>query len=229
MKSTLKFEGIDFELANLNAQIEEKKRLFISEASSVIKAAKEKDKKAICNHLYWYYPHLVGINLIASMLEVPLKKARSYISPIQYENRCRDCGEMIVVDISSQNQLKNLVLAYRYDRQLNQLQCEACKQKQKRRSVAQQEEWLREHESRKARIVELRTMQYKEYLQTEEWQETRRQALKRADFKCQLCNGRGLLDVHHRTYERRGYENAKDLIVLCRDCHSKFHDKTTEN
>jgi 5-methylcytosine-specific restriction endonuclease McrA len=31
------------------------------------------------------------------------------------------------------------------------------------------------------------------------------------------------LDVHHRTYERRGAEKAEDVIVLCRRCHELFH------
>jgi hypothetical protein len=33
------------------------------------------------------------------------------------------------------------------------------------------------------------------------------------------------LDVHHRTYERVGQEQLRDLIVLCRTCHSRYHDK----
>jgi len=78
--------------------------------------------------------------------------------------------------------------------------------------------------SLKQELLELlRTMPYDEYLQTPEWQEKRKEALRRADYRCQLCNSDESLDVHHRTYERRGYELASDLIALCRDCHKTFH------
>ncbi len=68
-----------------------------------------------------------------------------------------------------------------------------------------------------------RTMPYREYLQTSEWQAARMQALRRADYRCQVCNRSGPLEVHHRTYERRGREAPQDLIVLCDRCHEVFH------
>jgi hypothetical protein len=44
--------------------------------------------------------------------------------------------------------------------------------------------------------------------------------------RCQVCNrGLGTLDVHHRTYERRGQELDEDLTVLCRACHGIFHEQ----
>lgn len=67
-------------------------------------------------------------------------------------------------------------------------------------------------------------MPYKDYLKTDWWKEVREAALERANHRCQVCNGtRGGLNVHHRTYERRGFENPEDVIVLCRDCHALFH------
>lgn len=74
------------------------------------------------------------------------------------------------------------------------------------------------------RKIELQDMPYYDYLETPEWQERRQRALKRAGYRCQTCNAQGILNVHHRTYERRGCELDSDLIVLCRDCHQKFHD-----
>jgi 5-methylcytosine-specific restriction endonuclease McrA len=73
------------------------------------------------------------------------------------------------------------------------------------------------------RVQELRTMDYKRYLQTQHWQDIRRYALKYAKSRCQVCNGNGLVDVHHRTYENRGEERFSDVIVLCRRCHDLFH------
>lgn len=83
----------------------------------------------------------------------------------------------------------------------------------------------RRMEALRLRQQELRTMPYAEYLLTPEWQETRRAALKRAGFACQVCNTGERLHVHHRTYERRGAELARDLIVLCGPCHALYHGK----
>jgi hypothetical protein len=66
---------------------------------------------------------------------------------------------------------------------------------------------------------------YQEYLQTEHWAKARKTALERADFKCRVCNvGDTELHVHHRTYQRLGREREEDLIVLCKECHSLFHE-----
>lgn len=66
--------------------------------------------------------------------------------------------------------------------------------------------------------------EYREvYLRSEHWLRTRREALARADRRCQVCNGQQSLDVHHRTYERLGAELPTDLTVLCRRCHDLFH------
>ena len=67
--------------------------------------------------------------------------------------------------------------------------------------------------------------EYKKYLSTKVWDEKRREKLKEAGYKCQLCSKKDVkLHVHHNTYERIGDEDMNDLIVLCEDCHKKFHD-----
>lgn len=66
---------------------------------------------------------------------------------------------------------------------------------------------------------------YQEYLDSEGWKAKRDMVRQYWDNRCALCNAEGELHVHHRTYERRGNERLTDLILLCKDCHSKFHDK----
>lgn len=73
------------------------------------------------------------------------------------------------------------------------------------------------------RLAALRAMPYAEYLRSPEWRERRQVALEAAGHRCQVCNAPGPLDVHHRTYERLGAEDAGDLFVLCRTCHDLFH------
>jgi hypothetical protein len=94
-------------------------------------------------------------------------------------------------------------------------QCQARGHAEREAASARQRE--RDHE--------LATMPYRLYLQTPEWQERRKAALKRAGFRCQVCNRSRMLHVHHRTYERRGCELARDLIVLCDECHALYHRK----
>lgn len=72
---------------------------------------------------------------------------------------------------------------------------------------------------------EKRKIEYQEYLNSDHWKEIRLKALNRAGNRCQLCSSRGSLNVHHNTYKNKGNEDLKDLVVLCRECHAKFHDK----
>ncbi len=64
---------------------------------------------------------------------------------------------------------------------------------------------------------------YEDYLQSDVWKRTRELALEYYGDKCCLCNSADNLNVHHRTYERKGNERLSDLIVLCRDCHATYH------
>lgn len=66
-------------------------------------------------------------------------------------------------------------------------------------------------------------MDYKEYLQSEQWQKRRNEALINDGFRCKICKSEENLNVHHLTYERLGEEKDEDLIVLCERCHSKWH------
>lgn len=77
----------------------------------------------------------------------------------------------------------------------------------------------------KAKREALRELPYPKYLRSQFWRSVRQLALKRARNACQLCNAKSRLQVHHRSYQNRGYEdkNIQDLIVLCRTCHNIFH------
>lgn len=72
-------------------------------------------------------------------------------------------------------------------------------------------------------------MKYEDYLKTDYWKFCRQAKLEESDCTCGLCNHQDntskTLQVHHKTYENRGNERLEDLIVLCEDCHAKFHDK----
>lgn len=75
------------------------------------------------------------------------------------------------------------------------------------------------------RMMHLQEMPYSRYLKSPEWEQTREAVKERDGGRCRLCDATSALQVHHRTYERRGVERLDDLTLLCGDCHSAFHGK----
>jgi len=70
------------------------------------------------------------------------------------------------------------------------------------------------------------SLDYHEYIASKEWEEKSERAKIRANYRCQLCSVSGLLvplHTHHNTYERLGNERDTDLVVLCAECHERFH------
>ena len=84
------------------------------------------------------------------------------------------------------------------------------------------------NEPTKTRILELRSMPYEKYLKTSEWKQKRDQALERDGHCCRACNSDERLNVHHKTYARRGNEALNDLTTLCESCHRHFHEKISQ-
>lgn len=67
-------------------------------------------------------------------------------------------------------------------------------------------------------------MEYRDYLNTDTWNEKRKARLKIDRYTCQMCGSRHDLEVHHFTYRNKGCENVwKDLVTLCDECHRKVH------
>lgn len=68
---------------------------------------------------------------------------------------------------------------------------------------------------------------HSEYLKSDNWDELRKQVLKRDNYMCTICGASDCkLDVHHKTYKRHENERLSDLTTLCATCHLKFHHKT---
>jgi hypothetical protein len=69
--------------------------------------------------------------------------------------------------------------------------------------------------------------QYREYIQSDEWREFRRQVLEECNvcFRCSIPRWLAEiiydqdLHLHHRHYRSIGNEKLEDLEVLCRRCH----------
>jgi hypothetical protein len=170
--------------------------------------------------VYWSMPD-VSASSIASVVFGNSKAASKLCSTLPRDSApkfsCDGCGSD--VPFASRSSVAELSRKRRIQLPVLCLECE------KRKQEASSEDWRERRRVEDERISALRSMPYREYLLTEEWLNTRNRKLKQAWFKCQLCNQGGLLNVHHRTYERRGCEDMKDLIVLCHPCHAKFHGK----
>ncbi len=55
------------------------------------------------------------------------------------------------------------------------------------------------------------------------WLDISSAARKRDGWRCVISNHKVSLEVHHRTYERWGQEELRDVYTLCHACHSLFH------
>lgn len=75
-----------------------------------------------------------------------------------------------------------------------------------------------------------RNWYYNVYLQSTHWRNLRAEKIREVGYRCEGCQtaydvwepGQSL-DVHHKTYERLGFELLEDLEVLCRECHLTRH------
>jgi len=67
-------------------------------------------------------------------------------------------------------------------------------------------------------------MRYTEYLNTPHWWAVRK-AINERDKVCQWCGSEISLNVHHLSYENKWHEQNEDLILLCKECHEKYHEE----
>lgn len=68
-------------------------------------------------------------------------------------------------------------------------------------------------------------MDYRDYLTTQHWEDTRKRKLSLVGGRCEKCPRSAPLEVHHLTYERLGEERMEDLQTLCRICHCREHGR----
>jgi hypothetical protein len=167
------------------------------------------DARKWASELYWQRPELGGIVRKAHKSPGKFKPL-----PVQIRITCIDCqqpAQILAHHWGAADSLWGM--------------CERCEERRKLKDE-QRRFSIQAYQRRMTdRLNRLKSMPYAEYLRTPEWKQTSETMLERASWRCQICNQDKSLQVHHRTYERRGCEAAEDLIVLCRDCHSRFHDK----
>jgi 5-methylcytosine-specific restriction endonuclease McrA len=220
-------------IADLDS-IEQRRRLIKQERSDVLETAQARFSAArsldnvaataLFSELYWALPD-VGAQILAGLFGRMYHGGQRELkpSPVGTGVHCVTCGSELMAE--SRTALAKIQGEARRaaDAGYRGISCAEC---EKSRRTAFDAAWMERHKKEVERWRNLRSMPYSLYLKTPEWQTTRAAALKRARYACQLCkNTNTILDVHHNTYDRRGSEWPSDLLVVCRDCHGKHHDK----
>lgn len=85
----------------------------------------------------------------------------------------------------------------------------------------QQEERLRWQRAEEERVAKMTP--YERYLQSEEWEQLRREVFQRDKYRCRRCGDRNQLHCHHLHYETLYEEELEDLVTMCKDCHKEVH------
>lgn len=67
---------------------------------------------------------------------------------------------------------------------------------------------------------------YRAYLLSDRWRKKRQRRLKLDKHRCVRCGSKTQLEIHHKTYARRGHESMRDLQTLCAKCHRAEHRKS---
>ena len=174
------------------------------------------------------YPQL-PVTEIAVALGVSPNNVAKLAGPAYRKLPCVSCKQLAYITATSREEMRGQRPTSVFTR------CDECEERRKE----QHEAWLaqlseeagetktdgREKIAIGPTVEELRAMPYSDYLRSEHWQQIRLGALRRAGYRCQVCNSDDPLHVHHRTYVRRGQERDLDLIALCAACHGAFHEQ----
>jgi hypothetical protein len=62
-------------------------------------------------------------------------------------------------------------------------------------------------------------------LRVEDWDVVRRDAYKRAGYRCRICGANGRMEAHEKwSYdEKRAVQKLEDVLALCHNCHLVKH------
>lgn len=178
-------------------------------------------QKESINYLYW--EEVLSLDELAEYTKLDTRLIKKVIEK-EIESECFTCERKIKIKIDSIDYFENLRKKINsggfdvWDKLMLQHFCK------KPCQADAKNEFENEKILRIIKIQELKSLPYKEYLKTDHWQSLRREALLLSGRSCALCPSKNQqLHVHHKTYVNKGQEPQKDLIVLCKDCHKKFH------
>lgn len=230
-KRSDKIDGIFLEMELLKGQVLLIKDNLAEQIAKDLQRLPFKDIHSTLSKLYWISKELAWIVRTArKLIALP---GPFYPSPQEFEFPCQSCRTPSIIQVKSWKEYED-VWPYTPSGKSKKNHwkkplCDSCKIENVESERRKDKEY-HEHRKQQSEYLEcLRTMPYKDYLQTDHWKQTRLKSLRRSNFRCQLCNKEGRLNVHHRTYENLGWEFPSDLITLCEACHAKHHDVIPES
>ncbi|WP_322489409.1 hypothetical protein [Chloroflexus sp.] len=178
---------------------------------------------AAARYLYWMTPDVPTQAIGYGLCGLGRNKLVELIGAAQVNIPCNRCKRPLLVrNRTHMLEITNAIKrgGRRFGRGYTFL-CDACQ----KAMIEERYAWHQQiQQAQSERLRQLKTMPYAEYLASEEWKARRKRHLRSVGYRCQVCNTQGVvLDVHHRTYQRRGEEHYTDLLALCRTCHDLFH------
>jgi 5-methylcytosine-specific restriction endonuclease McrA len=210
---TAEVQRIEARIAELKAELEEAHYAVSKAVSNALDTTWLESALKVASVIYWTYDDIDVRRGIASSLDIDASAIVWRLYKVRLQGVCDECGNECTFEALSWSQVRT----YKH-------LCQKCTDEKEAAEAARDAELDAQIEARNEELRRLRSMPYAEYLKTEHWQEVRKAAIKRAKFRCQTCNANKPLQVHHRTYERRGQEYSTDVIALCADCHKTFHE-----
>ncbi len=220
----------DEQIRQLQEQQKQRKADMIVELSQKLKQVPLEQANVVASNAYWADPKLAD-----AVRKAYLSGTNRGFVPLSMptEIACERCGNLITAtswtnykDIVSRAEHREKEAAYRWGEQLCLSCAEAKRAKRDEESAAYFDCWEEECEAaereREQREAELQQMSGDEYFQTEHWQLLAQAVVKKAGYRCQLCNTGGILNVHLHTQEVRGRESLADLVVLCQQCSGSY-------
>lgn len=201
-------------LRNRLGELPGKMRQEISEQSDRVEAAR---------YLYWMIQEVPSKAIGEGLLKVQVHEMNRLLGPKAEKIECDRCH--ILVKFRNRSHLNQVLREVKRYKKIGngkdlkddfKILCGPC-------SEVVREVYQREYEDecarRNARLEELRSMTYSDYLNTPEWLYCRLEHFRCTGNRCQVCNKNRLLNVYRRTDERRGQELFTDLLTLCKKCH----------
>ena len=167
----------------------------------------EIDIQSLIRYLYWYSDMPTGE--IGKIVDMSTQKIVAISGTIVKEGVCTRCTASFVTVRSSRSDMgKNL--------------CPTCTaQDQQIQDQIFLDDWIIQKKN-----LPVSNVTYSQYLNSNHWKKVRKEALRRSNFKCQLCSvSKVVLHVHHNNYDCIGQEKEEDVIVLCAKCHNRVHNE----
>ena len=202
-------------LKELKFQLRYIPKLFAEETLS------QEERSEIAQYLYWLDVGIPKEEIAFNLLGITGVEFSKVLNASFSDIKCKVCLEPIV--FKSKNAYKEFL-----DNSEKSYggECKSCLERRLEINRIECDKQIKERQIQyQITLNKLKALPYPEYLQTSHWIKLRDEHLKRSKYRCQICNKNGKLNVHHRTYERRGEEDYKDLVTLCEDCHTLFHNQ----